>query len=144
MKKIAISVFAILTAISVNAFAKAGSACGLTDSKDETWAINLSMDLSTVPNSYIHRIPKRTKQQIIITAKEFSKHAEHGTAINNTIDAVNYLRQFDGPYIEDIIVNDVIYTEVRTYPGDNPVGLIFKHGSTTIVAENGDDSITCR
>ena len=35
------------------------------------------------------------------------------------------------------------YTDVLSYPGGNPVGTIYKYGSSKPFATNGDGSISC-
>ncbi|KHD88237.1 MAG: hypothetical protein OM95_10035 [Bdellovibrio sp. ArHS] len=35
-----------------------------------------------------------------------------------------------------------VYLEVKSYPGDNPYGLVFDAGTGTLLATNGDDSYT--
>jgi hypothetical protein len=122
-----------------------GSECGLTDMKDETWVeISKYQNLALYSEGQIRQLATVTKQQVIITAKEFAKASEEKIPINNTLDAVNYLKPNQGPYISNFLVNGEEYTEVLSYPGDNPVGMIFKRGSTVVVATNNDDSIECR
>ena len=140
-----LTLLALFFVVSLNAMA--GSECGLTDSKDESWVELKSVDLTRASNARINALPTLTKQQLIITAKTFNDFGNGPSEINNTVDAVEYLRQnSDGLHlsVNNYRVNRRLVTEVLHYPGDNANAAIFKTGTRTIIAFNGDDSITCK
>lgn len=100
---------------------KPGSKCGLTDNADDdSWIeVGPEYNLSRANKKTIERLPTLVKQQLIITAKQFSKDDED-TMIENTLQAVYYLRQGDGLNVYDFKVKGKRYTQVLTYPGDIP------------------------
>ncbi|MEO5971025.1 MAG: hypothetical protein ABIQ95_13940 [Bdellovibrionia bacterium] len=136
----------ILSTNTVFAETRWGSECGLTDQKDDSWVeVGKGLNLQKLTKAEIRNLPTLTKQQLIIMAKEFAKGSEDNVPINCAIEAVDYLKGTDdGPYISTYLVRGKKYTEVLIYPGDNPIGVIFKQGTVSIVADNGDDSIACR
>jgi hypothetical protein len=138
--------FFILSSNSVYAETRWGSECGLTDQKDDSWVeVGKGLNLQKASKAEIRKLPTLIKQQLIIMAKEFAKGSEDNIPIRCAVEAVGYLNGTDGgPYVFTYLVGGKEYTEVLIYPGDNPFGVIFKQGTTTIVADNGDDSISCR
>ena len=140
-------IIVLISLIGVMGFAtsKWGSECGLTDDKDESWKeISRPLYVGRLKAAKIAKLPTLTKQQIIITAKDFAKGDDDAPKIKKTVEAIEYLKRADGPYVTNYQVRGRRYTEVIAYPGDNPVGLVFEYGSRHVVASNGDDSIECR
>lgn len=139
---------ALLLSFSSMAASKLGSKCGLTDSKDDEWlGVGRSINLTSAKSAFINALPTLTKQQLIIAAKEYIKGGGEEADIQNTVDAVNYLRQYSDGHSLSVSNYQVInsrVTEVLHYPGDNPNGVIFRTGTRTVVAYNGDDTILCR
>jgi hypothetical protein len=125
-----------------------GSACGLTDFKDteDGWKeIGPSYELYNYSAEQIEKLPSLTQFQLIITANWLlSRDEESENTISRTVDAVEYLKNNGDPYVSDYRVNGKVYTEVVSYPGDNAAGLIFKQGTSEVVAFNGDDDIFCQ
>lgn len=141
------SLFVMFLAVNLFADSKPGSKCGLTDSKDDAWKETKSISLTDASNSRINNLPTLVKQQLIIAAKEFADFGEGSNVIKNTVDAVNYLRANSDANTLSVVyynVKRLKVTEVLHYPGDNPNAAIFLTGTRTIIAYNGDDSITCR
>jgi len=142
------SVLLALTLIAQPLFAgELGSACGLTDNKDDSWKRTKSIGLSRADEEKVANMDTLTKQQVIIAANYFSKQWGEPQKFKSTWDAVVYMRGNSEGGDMDVMyynVNGGRFTEVLHYPGGNPVGVIFKTTSRRIHATNGDDTIECK
>jgi len=124
-----------------------GHACGLTDAKDASWKVNKRIGLSRDVEEKVANLDTKTKQQIIIAANHFGPDFGAEGKFKSTLEAVEFMRGNSEGGDMDVMyytVNGRRFTEVLHYPGGNPVGVLFKTGSRTIVAENGDDTIVCK
>lgn len=85
------------------------------------------------------------RQQVVVAARALISD-EGQVEIETAGEAIRLLREWGvDAYIENFRVagRSQIFTQVKTYPGDNPVGVIFRAGTRTIIAYNGDNSIEC-
>ncbi len=144
------SVVVGLTLLASPVFAaELGSQCGLTDFKDDSWKQTKLISLSRADEEKVSNLDTKTKQQIIITANHYSASGfgEAPKKFRSTWEAVEFMRGNSEAGDMAVVyynVNGVRVTEVLHYPGGNPVGIIFPTGSRTMLAENGDDTITCK
>jgi len=145
-----ISLFLLLLVVGGDVLAekKFGSSCGLTDTHRDGWAKRgPNMTLDSMSDRAVRKLPSLTKQQLIITAKHFSKKLEDSPLIRNSVDAVDFLREnseWSELEIQDYRIRGEEYTEVLHYPGGSPFGLIFLRLTRRIVASNVDGTIYCR
>lgn len=141
-------IFTIFIALVPALFAYTpGSKCGLTDQVDDSWTYGRYLELGPDSPVKISSLPTRTKQQLIVTAKDYINGGGDYAEINSSKDAVNYLRKSSEGgdlYVSDFSYQGHSYTQVYSYPGGNQYGLIFKRDSLNVVAENADGSIECR
>lgn len=119
-----------------------GQYCGLTEDSSEDWkeVKERSLDFSKMNDAKIAALPSVTKQQLVLAAKEID------SKVTTAVEAVALLK--DSSESEDLYYNvfeydGVTYNEVLIYPGGNASGLIFKDGSLSVHAFNGDGSIEC-
>jgi hypothetical protein len=145
--RLALLVFLFAGSLSASPVSgKAGSYCGLVDSTtEEAGFIETAVrSLNQASRATIEKLPTLTKQQIIIAAKLMSEGDTDAPEIKNTFDAVEYMRRADGPAIIHAKAGDTKVTEIRSYPGDNPVGPIFLQGTKRIIAFDNDQDISCK
>ncbi len=125
---------------------KFGSQCGLIDTNEsKDWIVapgSLSFVSSSDPK--IKRLSTLTKQQLIITAKHFAAENSNEEAINNTRDAVEYLVSSGELTISSVRVGNKRLTEVMYFPGENPYSVIFKAGTTHVLAYGKDGTVYCK
>ncbi len=144
MKKFILLMTLISSSMALAAISpKWGAECGLTDAKDDSWKELKSYNLNSASEEELAKLPTLVKQQVIVAAKYFASD-DPSVKIYGTNDAVEFLRRSDGPYITHYLVGGKRFTEVLSFPGDNPVGLVFAYGSLHVVAKNGDNDIMCR
>jgi hypothetical protein len=120
-----------------------GAQCGLSDSwggDDSEWNFNEKRELAVdrMSAAKLRKLPKVTQSQLIFTVGE--------KANNDVVTAVKLLKSWseaEEVYVKYFEFKGVKYASVLYYGGGNPVGYIFKDGSSKPIAENGDDSISC-
>lgn len=140
--------FSILLTFSLVASAenKFGSQCGLIDTNESSDWIVAPGSLSVVSSSdpKIKKLATLTKQQLIITAKYFADEVGNGVAIHNTRDAVEYLVSSGELTVSSVRVGSKRLTEVMYFPGENPYSVIFKAGTTHVLAYGKDGTVYCK
>lgn len=144
--------FVLIGLIAVGGFGfdRTSSGCGLTKTKNGSWIATKSLNLSMWSDSKINHLPSLTKEQIIIATKElvsFRDELTEDRGVKTAVDAIKTLSDLSES--NDVVmvyykVNNRSVTEIRYYPGGNPYGIIFETGSTEILADNEDDTISCR
>lgn len=118
--------------------------CGLPSFMEEEGAIIELPGQKTLAEGV--ELDNLQKQQVVIAARELLSAYGDRVEVNSTTEAVRLLVDWGmDVYIENFRVagSRQVFTQVKGYPGDNPMGVIFKMGSRTIVAYNGDSSISC-
>lgn len=118
--------------------------CGLPSFMEEEGAIIELPGQKTLAEGV--ELDNLQKQQVVIAARELLSAYGERVEVNSTTEAIRLLVDWGmDVYIENFRVagSRQVFTQVKGYPGDNPMGVIFKLGSRTITAYNGDSSITC-
>lgn len=126
---------------------KGGSQCGLTDEYgSEEWKeLGRGWSLGEANPDDISTLPTIIKQQLIITAKR-GVDADMGNMIKTAKDAILALRE--GSEAGDLEVSSFRYngndfTQVLTYGGGNPTGLIFVKDTLHAVGLISDSDVEC-
>lgn len=122
---------------------KWGADCGLAAMEDFQGIPGTSLDLSAMSKKDLLDLPLVLKQQVIIMAKLSLKESATKMEIKSVVQAVNYLKSFDGPYVDDYMVNGRRITQILTFPGDNAWGVLFETGTLNILGFNQDGDVAC-
>jgi hypothetical protein len=145
--------FLILAALTLSFSAQArdmrfGSECGLVDSSGDEALVDVGRprSLGRATDAQIHALPTLVKQQLIIAARHLID--EHvAVEFRDSVEAANCLREGSEAgdlSVYDFRVNGRRYTQVMTYPGGNPYGVIFLAETRTVVAFTQDSDIVCK
>lgn len=140
-------VLAILTLTLPSAYAgrrPLGSSCGLVDYSGDDLIQDVEGSFQSLSSKRL-KLSTLQKQQVIVAAKALSVQEEQTSEIENTAQALEILNDMtsDGAFIGKITIKGKAYDQVMTYPGDNPVGVIFKEGTVHIVAYINDSDVDC-
>lgn len=134
--------------LSSQAQSKQISKCGLPEFHEDTLKPIKTLDLSRMKAVEISALPLLTRQQIIISARELVRQGFDITdPVTDTLSAIRALKESSegqDVFISDFSMNGIQVTFVEYFPGGNQYGIYFRHGTKTIIAFNGDGTITCK
>lgn len=152
-KSLSVLLGLLLSVLSLNSYA--GEECGLVDNWGKVKWASTSFDL-TGPTG-VHAtlkeklLPQIVQKQLIATANISSSQKFENSAAGAQ-DAIRHLRQHSEGRELYILRAGIQgknqkktkqYSVVSYYGGGNHTGAIFKWGSSTPIAEIGDDDISC-
>ena len=141
-----------LTLLTLNAWGappRLGSQCGLTDSwggggGEETWKPLGARDLAVheLTPHQLAALPNATRFQLV-RAAQFQCDTCRVTTAASAMKILSSASSGGEVYLHNFRVRGGIFTAIRYFPGDNPVGPIFIYGSGMQVATNEDDTVVC-
>lgn len=125
-----------------------GSHCGLVDVYGDESTDHL---IDSLPEFSIDlskrnlKLSTLQKQQIIVGAQWILSDPENKERFKNSAEAIAALNAAtsDGAYLGKMKVSGVIYDRLMIYPGDNPVGVLFKEGTLRLVGGIADSDMFC-
>ena len=136
----------IVLMVATSAFAgqtKPGSQCGLTDGYDSDSFEDVGTLTSVYPGA---KLTKLQAKQIVAAAKKLAGGEDVGeiASLKSAIETLMESSEARDVYVGNQRVNGQVVTTVTYFPGGNPVGVIFKKGTTQAIAEIQDSSVVCK
>jgi hypothetical protein len=127
---------------------KYGSKCGLVDFSGDSAIVDIGLSKRLTKATQLNLL---ARQQVMAAARQSNsdavKYGVDSVALLGAQAAIDFLNagsEGEESYIQDFHIRGEVFTRVLSYPGGNPVGVIFEKGSSEILAQIEDSDIICK